>query len=82
MTSIECSLYHLQHCVSDFVLPPAALRDVRMLKAQIELRRLALRDIEVIRCRLQPHIRSKRRRLRRQLPIRSAGRYRPIAARI
>ena len=62
MDRIELPLCHLHETVSRFVIPSAALRDIRTLQAQIELRRLALRDIEVIRCRLSPLIsrRSKR----------------------
>jgi hypothetical protein len=54
MDRIELPLCHLQETVSRFIVPSAALRDIRTLQAQIELRRLALRDIEVIRCRLRP----------------------------
>ena len=57
MDLVGSSLRRLQDTVSRFVVPSAALRDVRTLKAQIELRRRALRDIEVIRCRLRPFMR-------------------------
>jgi hypothetical protein len=80
VASIEYSLYHLQDCVNGFILPSTAVRDIRILRAQIELRRLALKEIEVIRCRLRP-VRS-RRRLRRRLPLRSTGQSRPIQTRI
>lgn len=63
MDRIELPLYHLHETVSRFVVPSAALRDIRALQAQIELRRLALRDIEVIRCRLRPHMRRGSKRL-------------------
>jgi hypothetical protein len=74
MDLIGSSLYRLQDTVSRFVVPPAALRDVRTLKAQIELRRRALRDIEVIRCRLRPFMRCDTKRLRRRLRTRREGR--------
>jgi hypothetical protein len=69
MDFVEAPLWRLQDSVSRFVIPSAALRDVPAVKDQIELRRRALRDLEVIRCRLRPFMRceSKRpcRRLRR-----------------
>jgi hypothetical protein len=65
MDRIELPLCHLHETVSRFVVPSAALRDIRALQAQIELRRLALRDIEVIRCRLSPLM---RRRSKRPIP--------------
>ena len=74
MDSVGSSLCRLQDCIDRFVVPSAALRDVRTLKAQIELRRRALRDIEVIRCRLQPFMRSENKRLRRRLRNRRRGR--------
>jgi hypothetical protein len=54
MGLIESSLCHLRLSVGGFVVPSAAMRDVDALKAQIELRRRALREIEIIRCRLRP----------------------------
>jgi hypothetical protein len=63
MDRIELPLCHLHETVSRFVVPSAALRDIRALQAQIELRRLALRDIEVIRCRLRPLMRRGGKRL-------------------
>jgi hypothetical protein len=65
MDFVESSLCRLQDSVSCFVVPSAALRDVRTLEAQIELRRRALRDIEVIRRRLRPFMRCESKRLRR-----------------
>ena len=56
MDFIESSLCRLQENVRRFVVPSAALWDVRALKAQIELRQRALTDIEIIRCRLRPFI--------------------------
>jgi hypothetical protein len=54
MDLISPFLYRLHDSVSRFVGPSAALRDIHSLEVQIELRRLALRDIEAIRCRLRP----------------------------
>jgi hypothetical protein len=62
MDLIESSLCRLQANVSRFVLPSAAMRNVHALKAQIELRRRALKDIETIRCRLRPFMRCKNKR--------------------
>ena len=64
MDLVESSLYRLQDSVNRFVVPSAALRDVRALKAQIELRGRALREIEVICCRLRPLMRCESKRLR------------------
>jgi hypothetical protein len=50
---IECALGRLQDSIGRFIIPSAALSDVQALKAQIELRRSALRDIEIIRTRLR-----------------------------
>jgi hypothetical protein len=74
MDLIGSSLWRLQDSVSRFVVPSAALRDVRVLKAQIELRRRALRDIEVIRCRLRPFMRCESKRLYRRLRSRRGNR--------
>jgi len=56
MDRIESSLCRLRDAVSRFVVPSAA-RDVRILRAQIELRQLALEDIEAIRRRLRSIVR-------------------------
>jgi hypothetical protein len=74
MDFVESSLCRLQDSVSRFVVPSAALRDVRTLEAQIELRRRALRDIEVIRRRLRPFMRCESKRLRRRLRNRRGSR--------
>ncbi len=50
---IEYPLGRLQDRSAGFIVPSAALSDIQALKAQIELRRRALRDIEVIRSRLR-----------------------------
>ncbi len=57
MVGIEFSLRHLKDSVGRFVAPSAAQHDVRALEVQIELRQQALRDIEIIRCRLRPFVR-------------------------
>jgi len=64
MDFIESSLYRLKENVRRFVVPSTALRDVPVLKAQIELRQRALTDIEIIRWRLRPfmHCEGPRRR--------------------
>lgn len=67
MVWIESPLSRLKDSVSRFVIPSAALRDIRALEAQIELRQQALRDIEVIRCRLRPFMRRDSKSLRRRL---------------
>jgi hypothetical protein len=53
MLCIESSLSRLKDRVNRFVLPSVALRNVSVLEAQIEFRREALREIEVIRCELR-----------------------------
>lgn len=67
---IESSLRRLKDNVNHFVIPSVALRNVRVLEAQIEFRRQALREIEAIRCQLRPYRESKssqrRRRIRRR----------------
>jgi hypothetical protein len=69
MSPVEASLRRLQNSFSDFVAPATPFRDVDAIKAQIELRRRALRDIELIRIRLGTFIGRKKkapnRRLRR-----------------
>jgi hypothetical protein len=52
MSPVEASLRRLQNCFSDFVAMAPQLRDVDELKAQIELRRRALRDIKLVQIRL------------------------------
>jgi hypothetical protein len=74
MDLIESSLCRLQANVSRFVLPSAAMRNVPALKAQIELRRRALKDIEIIRCRLRPFMRRENKRLHRRLRSRGGNR--------
>jgi hypothetical protein len=46
MDLIESSFRRLHHRLSRFIDPSAALQDARRLKAQIELRGQALRDIQ------------------------------------
>jgi hypothetical protein len=50
---IEYALGRLQNSISQLIVPSAALSDVQALKVQIELRRRALRDIEIIQVRLR-----------------------------
>ena len=78
MSLIESSLCHLRLSVGGFVVPSAAVRDVDALQAQIELRRRALRDIEIIRCRLRPFMRCKKKMLRRRLPRTHVSRSRLV----
>jgi hypothetical protein len=80
MDRIELPLCHLHETVSRFVVPSAALRDIRALQAQIELRRLALRDIEVIRCRLRPLMRRRSKRVIPSLRKRHGRRLRQAPA--
>jgi hypothetical protein len=53
MVLVEHPLGRLQGSMGQFIVPSAAARDVRVLRAQIELRRHALKDIEIIRSRLR-----------------------------
>jgi len=66
MLWIESSLGRLKDSVNHFVIPSIALRNVRMLEAQIEFRRQALREIEVIRCQLRPFMRRESKSLQRR----------------
>jgi hypothetical protein len=76
MDYIEFPLWRLRDAVGRFIIPSAALYDVRALKAQIELRQLALEDIEVIRCRLRPFMGCEGKRRRRNLQSRRVSRSR------
>ena len=77
MDRVESSLCRLRDTVSRFVVPSAAVRDVGILRAQIELRQLALEDIDVIRCRLRSIVRCEGgRRRRRSSRTRGASRAR------
>ena len=73
MLCIESSLSRLKDKVNRFVLPSVALRNVRVLEAQIEFRRQALREIEVIRCQLRPFKRHETRSLERRRRNRRGG---------
>jgi hypothetical protein len=66
MLWIESSLSRLKDSVVHFVIPSIARRNVRVLEAQIEFRRQALREIEVIRCQLRPFRRHEGRSLERR----------------
>lgn len=74
MRFVEASLRRLQNNVSGFLAPSTPLRDVNALKAQIELRRRALRDIELIRGRLGTHLRCEKKPPGRRLRSRAIGR--------
>jgi hypothetical protein len=83
MTFVESPLCRLQLSFSGLIEPSAALQDVRVIQAQIELRRQALTEIELIRRRLRfflgrkkklPSQRLQKRRLCRSGLLRS---YRP-----
>jgi hypothetical protein len=50
---IEYPLERLQDSVRRFVVPSIAVTDIQALRLQIELRRRALKDIEVISSRLR-----------------------------
>ena len=63
---IETSLRRLKDNVNHFVVPSVALRNVRVLEAQIEFRRQALREIEAIRCQLRPFVRRESKSLQRR----------------
>ena len=65
MDSIKYPLRRLRQNLNEFVLPCAARSDIGFLRAQIELRGLALGNLAVIRCRLQRFMRSRNDRRRR-----------------
>lgn len=56
MDQVEVALSDLGAVIDCFIAPTCELRDIATLKAQIELRRLALRDIQLIRSRLRPWV--------------------------
>jgi hypothetical protein len=66
MLWIESSLSRLKDSVEHFLLPSTVRRNVRVLEAQIEFRRQALREIDVIRCQLRPFRRHETRSLERR----------------
>ena len=70
MIWIESSLRRLKDRVNHFVIPSIARRNVRLLEAQIEFRRQALREIEVIRFQLRPFGRREIAGLHRRRPNR------------
>ena len=73
MLWIESSLSRLKDSVEHFVLPSTVRRNVRVLEAQIEFRRQALREIDVIRCQLRPFKRRETRNLERRRRSRRGG---------
>jgi hypothetical protein len=66
MLWIESSLSRLKDSVEHLFLPSTVRRNVRVLEAQIEFRRQALREIDVIRCQLRPFRRHETRSLERR----------------
>lgn len=70
MDIVDYPLRRLESSISRFIVPSAALTDVRALKEQIELRRRALSDIEAIRLQLQ----LTEGRIIRSFPRRGKGR--------
>jgi hypothetical protein len=74
MSSVEDSLCRLQDSLSSFVVPSAVLRNIGALRAQIELRRRALRDIELICSRLRPFARDEKKLFHRRLRGRDRSR--------
>lgn len=50
---VEHPLERLQNSICRFIAPSAVMVDIQALSTQIELRRRALKDIEIIRCRLR-----------------------------
>jgi hypothetical protein len=76
MELIDSSLRRLHGSVSRFTALSATRQEVQFLKAQIELRGLALRDIDAIRGKLLPFIRCRNERLLRRLRDSRMGRSR------
>jgi hypothetical protein len=82
MDFIESSLRRLHDSVSCFVVPSVALQDVSCLQAQIELRVMALIDIETIRRGLRPCTRRQDERNSRRRRHRYASRSRLATRRV
>jgi hypothetical protein len=73
---VEASLCRLQNSFRGFLVPSAALDDVGTLRDQLELRCRALKDIELIRCRLRPFMRCDKKQAPRRLRISRVSRSR------
>jgi len=76
MSTVEASLRRLQNNFSGFVEASTLLRDAKALRAQIELRRRALKDIALIQSRLGTFLRRGKKLARRRLQRRRTGRSR------
>jgi hypothetical protein len=61
MKLVEVSLCRLRDNFRHLVVPLAAMGDVSTIEAQIELRRLILKDIELIRRQLRPYMVCKKK---------------------
>ena len=82
MDLIGSSIDRLHDNLRKFISPPTARQDIELLKTQIELRRLALRDIEIIRFRLRPFIGRRCEGRQRRLRVRRLGTPRSDAGRV
>lgn len=60
MDQSEISLGVAGKTVGYLFVPPIAARDIPTLKAQIELRQHALRELQLVRARLRPFMRVRR----------------------
>lgn len=73
MDFIGSSLSRLREVIGRIESPSAETWDISVIKAQIELRQRALRDIEVIRSRLRPFLRCDSNLLHCRLQSRRAA---------
>jgi hypothetical protein len=63
MDHIESRLIHMRNIITRFSDAATAPLDIQGLRAQISLRKSALKDIQVIRWRLRPLLRTRCNRL-------------------
>ena len=68
MSFVESTLCRLQPCFGEFIEPSTMPWDVDALKAQIELRKRALAEIELIRRRLRLFMSCEKQMLSRPWP--------------
>ena len=78
MSTVEASLRRLQNNFSGFEETTVLLRDAKALKAQIELRRLALQDIALIQSRRGTLLRRGKKLARRRLKRKCTSRSRLV----
>lgn len=77
MNLVKVSLSRLRNSFPHLVVPQAAMEDVSTIEAQIELRRLILKDIELLHRQLRSYMACENKLPNRRLRSRRVGRARP-----